>query len=277
MGRYGSSGSLRIRRKESIIGRLRRNPLLLLGFNVAAQFVDPFRFVRALGGMAWYFRDLRAYRGAQGAEPISLRDLQPSLHERGGSHEFDPHYFYLNAWAMRRVCATRPAMHFDIASQTSFGAALSAVLPVYYLDYRPLPVHLSGLRSIAANAVQLPLRDSSVRSISCLHVAEHIGLGRYGEPLDPRGTIKATAELTRVIAHGGELLFALPIGRPRVCFNAHRVHSAVAIREAFADFELLEYSGVGDDALFAESVSLDRFDHHEYACGMFRLRKRPAR
>ena len=249
---------------------------LRFAYNWVAQFVDPFRFARAVRNSPAFVSDYLSYRRMPGSEKLGLRDLQPSLHERSGSHEFDSHYFFLNAWAMRRVYAARPAMHVDVASQTAFITALSAVLPVYYLDYRPLPVHLSGLRSIAANAMQLPLRDGSVRSISCLHVAEHIGLGRYGDPLDPRGTIKAAAELTRVIARGGELLFALPIGRPRVCFNAHRVHSAVAIREVFAGLELLEYSGVGDDALFAESVSLDRFDHHEYACGMFRFRKGPA-
>ena len=246
-------------------------------YHWVAQFVDPFRLTRAVRNAPSFLLDYLAYRRMPGSEKLGFADLQPSLHERNGSHEFDPHYFYLNAWAMRRVCATRPAVHFDVASQTAFGAALSAVLPVYYLDYRPLPVHLGGLRSIAANAVRLPLRNSSVRSISCLHVAEHIGLGRYGDPLDPRGTIRAAAELTRVIAPGGELLFALPIGHPRVCFNAHRVHSAVVIREALADLELLEYSGVGDDARFVESVSLDRFDRHEYACGMFRFRKGLAR
>ena len=55
-------------------------------------------------------------------------------------------------------------------------------------------------------------------------MAEHIGLGRYGDPLDPLGTRKAAAELQRVLAPGGQLLFSLPVGRPRVEFNAHRVH-----------------------------------------------------
>ena len=254
-----------------------RRAVLRFAYHWVAQFVDPFRFARAIRNSPAFVSDYLAYRRMPGSERIGLRDLQPSLHERSGSHEFDPHYFYLNAWAMRRVCATRPVMHFDVASQIPFGTALSAVLPVYYIDFRPLSVHLSGLHSIAANAVQLPLRDGSAPSLSCLHVAEHIGLGRYGDPLDPRGTIRAAAELTRVIAPGAELLFALPIGRPRVCFNAHRIHSAVAIRELFAVLELLEYSGVGDDAVFAESVPLHRFDHHEYACGMFRFRKRAAR
>lgn len=245
-------------------------------YNWVAQFVDPLRFARAARNAPLFVADYIAYRRMPGSEQLRLGDLNPSLHERTGSHEFDAHYFYLNAWAMRRVFATRPSVHFDVASQTPFVTALSAVLPVCYLDYRPLAVHLSGLRSIAANVVLLPLRSNSVRSLSCLHVAEHIGLGRYGDPLDPSGTIKAAAELSRVLAPSGELLFALPVGRQRVCFNAHRIHSAVAIREKFADLELCEYSGVGDDGVFKELIALDHFDRDDYACGMFRFRKAPA-
>jgi hypothetical protein len=247
--------------------------ILRLGYLWTSQFVDPFRFARAVRNFPLFLADYRAYRKLPGAERLRLRDLEPTLHERSGSHEFDTHYFYLNAWAMRRVTAALPRLHVDIASQTAFATALSATVPVFYLDYRPLAVHLSGLRSMAANATALPLATGSVMSLSCLHVAEHIGLGRYGDPLDPQGTFHAVNELVRVIAPGGELLFALPVGRERVCFNAHRVFRASTIAEAFAELELVEFSGVGDDAVFVENVALDRFDSHRYACGMFRFRK----
>lgn len=247
--------------------------LFRLAYSWAAQFIDPFRLARAARNFPSFISDYRAYRRLPGAEPLRFADLEPSLHERSGSHEFDSHYFFLNAWALRRVVTAAPAFHVDVASQTAFATALSAVLPVFYLDYRPLTVRLSGMSSTAANATQLPLLTDSIVSLSCLHVAEHIGLGRYGDPLDPAGTRKAAAELMRVLSPGGELLFALPVGRERVCFNAHRVHRATAIREAFSGLELIEFTGVNDHAVFIENVSLDRFDSDEYACGMFRFRK----
>ena len=40
---------------------------------------------------------------------------------------------------------------------------------------------------------------------------EHIGLGRYGDPIDPQGTEKAATELQRVLAPGGDLYLSLPI------------------------------------------------------------------
>ena len=104
---------------------------------------------------------------------------------------------------------------------------------------------------------------------SCLHVAEHIGLGRYGDQLDPKGTFSTAVELERVLAPGGNLYFALPIGIPRVCFNAHRIHAAETICAYFSGLTLMEFSGVHDDGRFVERVTLEEFRSSEYACGLF--------
>jgi len=115
----------------------------------------------------------------------------------------------------------------------------------------------------------LPFANGSIASLSCLHVAEHIGLGRYGDPLNPHGTRKACAELQRVLASGANLYFALPVGKPRVCFNAHRVHAAERIVEFFKGLDLVELSGVDDSGQYMEHVSLNKFNNEEYACGLF--------
>jgi SAM-dependent methyltransferase len=94
------------------------------------------------------------------------------------------------------------------------------VTRVAFLDVRPLDADIEDLEPIAGSVLELPFADRSLPSVSCLHVAEHIGLGRYGDPLDPAGTRKAIAELQRVTAPGGQLLFSLPVGRQRLCFNA---------------------------------------------------------
>ena len=252
---------------------MRPGRILRFAYRWIAQVADPLRAARALRGFGWYWSDYRAYRKLPGAEEMRFADAAPHLHEKTGSHDLDAHYFYVNAWAMRRLVASKPARHFDFASQTALSAQLSSILPVVYVDYRPLQVDLDRLKSVAADLLRVPFRSGSIPSMSCLHVAEHIGLGRYGDPLDPQGTRKGAAELARVLAPGGDLLFAVPIGRPRVCFNAHRIHAAKQIRDYFGDLELIEYSGVDDAGRFHENASLDRFDGDEYACGMFRFRK----
>ena len=53
---------------------------------------------------------------------------------------------------------------------------------------------------------------------------EHDGLGRYGDPLDPEGDLKAMAYMRdRVVKPGGALLLAMPSGGDFIEFNAHRI------------------------------------------------------
>ena len=74
----------------------------------------------------------------------------------------------------------------------------------------------------------------SVDSLSCLHTIEHVGLGRYGDPVDPEGWVVAVRELARILAPGGRLYLGTPIGRERVCFNSERVFSPKTILEALS-------------------------------------------
>ena len=121
-----------------------------------------------------YLAGWRTYAKMPQAEPVRVMNAYPQLHDRTGTHTLDAHYFYVSAWAMRRIVAASPERHVDIGSQPILSACLSAVLPVTFLDYRPLAVGLEGLTSIGGSILDLPLEGDSVPSISCLHVARHI-------------------------------------------------------------------------------------------------------
>jgi hypothetical protein len=112
-----------------------------------------------------------------------------------------------------------------------------------------------------------------VSSISCLNVAEHIGLGRYGDALDPDGTKKACAELERVLMPGGNMYFSVPLGRPRLCFNAHRIHSPAQIFEYFKGLKLVELSGINDRGEFIKDIKSSVLEKSDFACGLFHFTK----
>lgn len=236
--------------------------------------IDPIKALRGIVASPGYFADWLRYRHMSGAEPLRLADAHPQLHDRTINSLIDPHYFYVNGWAMRRIWSQLPIQHVDIGSSIIFVNLLSAVLPVTFVDYRTLKAKMKGLNRISGDIRHLSFGNDSINSLSCLHVAEHIGLGRYGDSLNPDGTRQACVELKRVLSRDGNLYFALPVGRPRVCFNAHRIHSPKTIMDYFTGLELIEFSGVNDNGYFAEHVDLDEFSESEYACGMFWFRKK---
>jgi len=124
--------------------------------------------------------------------------------------------------------------------------------------------------------VQLPFEDNSVSSLSCLHVIEHVGLGRYGDPIEPGAWLKGLAELSRVLSPAGQLLLGTPCGRRRLQFNAHRVFDPGDIIQALPSLCLEEFSLIPDEGStsWVENADPRAVSHLEYACGLFRLTKK---
>ncbi|MEI8064524.1 MAG: DUF268 domain-containing protein [Verrucomicrobiota bacterium] len=222
---------------------------------------------------ATFLRELHRYEKLPHAEKISRRDLYPCPRERTATTAFDTHYFYQDIWAFQKIRASGVLVHVDVGSKVDYVGFLSAITQVTFIDIRPLLADLPNLTSKAGSILEMPYVENSIPSLSCLHVAEHVGLGRYGDPLDPLGTVKACRELGRVLAPGGNLYFGLPVGRPRVCFNAHRIHSPSQILEYFSGLKLLEFSLVDDSGRFRQNIEPSQGSDLKYGCGLFHFTK----
>ncbi len=235
--------------------------------------LDPIRLLNALPGYGRYLLDGFRYSRMPGAERMRWIDTFPQIHDRLEVTPFDHQYFYQNLWAFRAIRDAAPKEHVDVASHIQMVSFLTTVTSVTFVDIRPLEVDLPNYRCVKGSVLGLPFDTDSIPSLSCLHVAEHIGLGRYGDPLDPEGTRKAAAELARVLAPGGTLYFSLPVGKPRLCFNAHRIHSPGQVLEYFRGLSCVSFSGIDDAGRFREGVDPDSFREMDWACGLFIFRK----
>lgn len=248
-------------------------------------YLQSFQTVRALWRTAripWryccFVRDYIRYSGMSDHDTswrLVWRERLPCLFDRTVGTGFDRHYVYHTAWAARCLAAHPPAEHHDIGSSLYFSAIASAFVPVRFHDYRPAALKLTNLACSRADLLNLAFDDRSLASLSCMHVLEHVGLGRYGDPLDPRGDLKAARELQRVLAPGGQLLLVVPVGRQRIVFNAHRIYHYATICSLFPELLLEEFTLIPDDpeqGLIPDALP-QQADSQEYGCGCFRFRR----
>lgn len=206
---------------------------------------------------------------------LNKEDIQLFLNDATLQTAFDRHYIYHPAWATRIILEAKTAVHVDISSTLHFCSMLSAWLPVKFYDYRPAALQLTGLTCDAADLTALPFEDQSILSLSCMHTVEHIGLGRYGDPLDYDGDLKAMKELARVLATGGSLLFVVPVGHTSVIhFNGHRVYRPDAVQTVFEEegLQLKEFVLIPEephDGGLVKNPSEELLAKQSYACGCF--------
>lgn len=235
--------------------------------------LKPVKFSRYLCDLI-RFRFLSAK--ANRSMALRLRDQLPHVDDRTRTTGFDRHYIYHTAWAARILAQTKPVEHVDIASSLYFVTSTSAFVPIRFYDYRPADLDLSNVSSDRADLLALPFADNSIESLSCMHVVEHVGLGRYGDELAPTGDLQAMAELQRVLAAGGDLLFVVPVGKPRVCFNAHRIYSYEMVRDAFSALEIVQFALIPDDGN-RQGLIVDAdpslVADQTYGCGCFWFKK----
>ena len=202
----------------------------------------------------------------------SIKNLNPQIKDKTIKTGFDRHYVYHTSWAARKVKEINPSKHIDISSSLYFCGIVSAFIPVDFYDYRPAELHLSNLSSKSGDLHSLPFDSNSIESISCMHTIEHVGLGRYGDPIDPDGDIKAINELKRVVNVGGNIIFVTPVGQPKIEFNAHRIYSYEQIISLFSGFELKEFSLIPElekDGGIIINADKDLVEREEYGCGCF--------
>lgn len=229
------------------------------------------RWARLPQAWRWFWRTYDQFSAmAPPEKQPTLQHLQPHLLDATATTYIEPTYFYQNNWAFEKIVQRRPAAHVDVASHYLFVAFLSKVVPVTMIDIRPLSLPMASIHFKEGTILDMPYADNSVDSLSSLCVVEHIGLGRYGDPLDPDGSEKAIAELKRVLAPGGRLYISVPVSDENiVAFNAGRIFQLDYLRSLFAPLEILEEYFIVGDSYQPDYAPRPRFG----TTGLFELTK----
>ena len=272
---------------------------LAFAFLLLQQFgFNPLFFIRSLGGVPQYLLNLRRYRAIlQGlgrskksyASSSCFGRYYPILSEfKSQAGTASGHYFHQDLYFAKRIFLEKPQSHLDVGSRIDGFIAhlLSFGQKVMLGDVRPLEIDDPNIQFVQLD-ISLPESGSfgrQYRSISSLHVIEHIGLGRYGDSVDPFGHLKAVKHLSSLLAPGGLLYLSFPISsKSRIEYNAHRVISLAESVEIFNQNNLVvkDFAYVDDWGglvLPMKNSSISDIDLEnsyglQYGCGLWTLSK----
>lgn len=168
-------------------------------------------------------------------------ELLPCLHdwyEEGGTTKNE--YFWQDLLVARKIFAAKPEKHVDIGSRVDgFVAHTASFREIEVFDIRPITTRIPGVTFKQADLMN-PVTDITdyCDSLSCLHALEHFGLGRYGDPIDPKGYESGIRNMARILRRHGILYLSVPVGIERVEFNAQRVFNPNTIVAAAKDSQL---------------------------------------
>ena len=191
------------------------------------------------------------------------------------------HYFHQDIWAARKIFHRNPVRHIDVGSRIDgFVAHVACFREIEVYDIRPNSSQVKNIKFVQRDLMKSAERDIC-DSLSCLHVIEHFGLGRYGDEIDPWGYKRGFKYMFDLLRPDGTFYFSVPIGPQRVEFNAHRVFGLKHLLNMIdgLGLDIIEFSLVDDAGSLIENVPLTEEAvmsncFVNLGCGLFELRKR---
>lgn len=228
-----------------------------------------FRPIVLMKQYIWFLGQFQNYNKMTKNDKFQKVEWYPCLFDNLSHTPLDPTYFFQDTWAAKHIFELKPKHHYDVGSAAKTVGIISQFTPTTMIDIRPIELELENLFFKEGSILELPFEDNALETISSLCVVEHIGLGRYGDPIDPFGSEKAIDELKRVLQLGGVILFSVPVDDDnKIYFNAHRAFTREYILELFDGFEVVEEKYHYGTKMF------DAYDKEKgFGTGLYMLRK----
>jgi len=242
--------------------------------------IDIVKLINSIRGLPIYYKDYKKLSKCSNNDfSISFYPVLDDRYKQGGTAS--GHYFHQDLLVARKIYNAKPERHIDIGSRVDgFIAHLAVFREVEIIDIREINSNIKNIKFIKADVMNMKKElFESCDSLSSLHVLEHFGLGRYGDPIDFNGHIKGFENMYKLLKSSGVFYFSVPIGQQRIEFNAHRVFSLEYLISMFNNkFKIIDFSYVDDKGNLHEHIDLnnefiEKSKKFDYSCGIFELRK----
>lgn len=190
------------------------------------------------------------------------------------------HYFHQDLIVAKLIRENQPKRHLDIGSRIDgFVAHVASFREIEVGDIRKLEKsEHENIKFIQLDLMK-PQDLKKTDSLSCLHTIEHLGLGRFGDPICVEGHLKGIENLVNLLKKDGRLYISFPIGQnDEVHFNAHRVfnpRSIFSYSSIKENMELERFDYVDDLGNLHQNIDVSEIKRDtKYGCGIYTFLKK---
>jgi hypothetical protein len=258
-----------------------KHSLLKIHFLLEQFGIDLIKLINSLRVLPIFFFDWFKFRNNY----KGLLNFFPCLNDRykeGGGNLTKNEYFWQDLLVARWIRNAAPDKHVDIGSRIDgFVAHVASFREIEVFDIRPITTAIPGVKFSQIDLMDVNSHNEFLNeegycdSLSSLHAIEHFGLGRYGDPINPRGHYIGIKNMAKLLRIGGLFYLSTPIGKQRVEFNANWVFDPRTII-SIANENRLELKSLtifshidGVYELDINENNLSRLAQQHYSLGMF--------
>ena len=245
---------------------------LIFGLDVSVVIFLPY--------LITYYRDRKKFIKMGGVIDKNYPIIKDFKDTQAGS--FNSHYFHQDLLVASLIFKNNPQKHIDIGSRIDgFVAHVASFRSIEVMDIRD--TNIIGHANIISRKInvmeEIDLKYHNITdSLSCLNAIEHIGLGRYKDPIEPNGHVKGFNNLIKILKPTGYLYISFPIGvRNAVHFNAHRIFAPKDIflwAENKKCLKLERFDFVDDQAMLHLDIDLQNSNiKTDFGCGIYTFKK----
>ena len=204
--------------------KLLKKYLLAINFNLLL-------IIKSISILPWYFRQKFQFKKLMRHSNWYIKDYPIRL-DRDSQAGSLGEYFWQDLFVAKEIIKLNPKRHVDVGSRIDgFIVHLACTRKIEIFDIRYFNKDIENVKFTQWDMTNPNKKYQSLSDcVSCLHTLEHIGLGRYGDNLDPDGWKKGFDALIDLVSISGSLFLSVPIGIERIEFNAHRVFNPKTIK-----------------------------------------------
>jgi hypothetical protein len=203
----------------------------------------PIRIYKKLKGRIWA-GNFRRYRSLMRAEhPFRAFPMRVVGDASADPTELMDHYDCFAYWAARKIHARgAPLALLDVGSTKMMNAQFSAQHDVTSIVLAECGDQISTVRYIRGDVSDpLPLPDASFDVFTSTVALPLIGLGRYGDRINPDCLFQLIAELGRVLRKDADIICSMCLGRNVLNFNNGWFFDLPTLRSIFPGWHLADY------------------------------------